>query len=37
MQPTPYLRFNVAYAQDPRLERFLDRAANRPMASSAAQ
>ena len=32
MQPTPYLRFNVAYAQDPRLERFLDRAANRPQS-----
>ncbi|AYH44617.1 PLP-dependent aminotransferase family protein [Azoarcus sp. DN11] len=26
LQPTPYLRFNVAYAQDPRLERFLSRA-----------
>lgn len=24
LQPSPYLRFNVAYAVDPRLERFLD-------------
>lgn len=27
LQPSPYLRFNVAYAQDPRLEAFLDAAA----------
>ena len=35
MQATPYLRFNVAYAQDPRLERFLDRVANRQSSASA--
>jgi len=35
LQPTPYLRFNVAYAQDPRLERFLDGAANRPQLAVA--
>jgi DNA-binding transcriptional MocR family regulator len=33
MQPTPYLRFNVAYAQDPRLAHFLDRAVRVRQAS----
>ena len=35
LQPTPYLRFNVAYALDPRLERFLGRAASQPPAAPA--
>jgi hypothetical protein len=26
MQPSPWLRFNVAYALDPKLERFLGEA-----------
>lgn len=29
MQPSPFLRFNVAYAQDPRLENFLDNGTDR--------
>lgn len=33
LQPSPYLRFNVAYAQDPRLEDFLDAAAQRRPAA----
>jgi DNA-binding transcriptional MocR family regulator len=34
LQPTPYLRFNVAFAQDPRLERFLERVADRAHTAS---
>lgn len=35
MQPSPFLRFNVAYAQDPRLEDFLDHGADRGAAAGA--